>query len=351
MLEVLAPGTMATVQDAGRRGLRHFGISAAGPIDADAMALANALCANPPMAAAIEFAGPGLSVRADRTLRFAVAGADCDIEAGGRRLVAGESHVLEAGETLRLGSPQGAVWAYLAVSGGLDIPPVLGSCATHLRSGLGGLGGRLLRAGDRLGLGADTLVACLRPARPLAGANPAGRDTGPIRVIPGPQDTRFAPEVLKRLTQETFYVTPRRDRMAMVLGGVELPAMGGHDIVSDGTVPGSIQVPGSGLPLVLLAESQTTGGYPKIATIASVDLARLAQMPVDAPVRFVVISRDEGEDLWIAQRRRRDLVLSELVPKPATGLTSEYLLSCNLVGGIAMPEEPTGKDQDMTGGP
>ena len=137
----------------------------------------------------------------------------------------------------------------------------------------------------------------------------------------------------------------------MVLGGVTLPALGGHDIVSDGTVPGSVQVPGSGQPLVLLAESQTTGGYPKIATIASVDLARLAQMPVGAPLRFAAISRDEGEALWIAQRRALDQRLGALRPKPAADLSSEQLLSFDLVGGIAAPEEIIGADLDLTGYP
>lgn len=350
-LDVLSASPMLTVQDAGRLGLRHFGVSAAGPIDPDAMALANALCGNPQMATALEFAGPGCSFRADRPLRFAVAGGDCEIRVQDRRLSAGESHRLAPGETLSLGLPQNAVWGYLAVSGGIDIAPVLGSRATHLRSGLGGMGGRSLRAGDRLALGAQSDAPCLRPAQPLIAANPRGAEGGPIRIILGPQSARFAPEVLARLTQARFTITAQRDRMAMVLGGVELPALGGHDIVSDGTVPGSIQVPGSGLPLVLLAESQTTGGYPKIATIASVDLARLAQMPVGAEICFQVIPRDEGEALWIAQRRKRDLLLQGLMPKSDTALSTEHLLSMDIVGGVAAPMEIMGTDLDDPSAP
>ncbi len=338
-LEILTAGPMLTVQDAGRFGLRHMGVSPAGPIDRAAMALANALVGNAPGAAALEFAGPAGSFRCDRPVRFAVAGADCPIRIDKRVVLAGESHRLNPGETLTVGVPEGTVWAYLAFSGGIATPEVLGSRATHLRSGLGGPEGRALAAGDRLPLGPDEADApCLRPDSRLEGAAPF-RETGPIRLILGPQDGHFAPEIVARLTGCDFTVTPQRDRMAMVLGGTDLPAARGHDIVSDGTVPGSVQVPGSGMPLVLLAESQTTGGYPKIGTVASVDLARLAQMPVGAQVRFALISAEEGEDLWTARQARLRRLLEALVAKPEGVLRSDYLLSCDLVGGFYEPGE------------
>ncbi|WP_145104471.1 biotin-dependent carboxyltransferase family protein [Cereibacter sediminicola] len=335
-LEILTAGPMLTVQDAGRFGLRHMGVSPAGPIDRAAMALANALVGNDPGAAALEFAGPAGRFRCDRPVRFAVAGADCALRIDARTVSPGESHRLNPGETLTVGVPEGAVWAYLAVSGAIASPEVLGSRATHLRSGVGG---RALAAGDRLPLGEDDPEApCLRPGFRLEAAAPF-RETGPIRLILGPQDDHFAPEVIARLTGCDFTVTPQRDRMAMVLGGVELPAERGHDIVSDGTVPGSVQVPGSGLPLVLLAESQTTGGYPKIGTVASADLARLAQMPVGARFRFALISAREGEDLWIARQARLRRLLEGLVARPEGLLRSDYLLSCDLVGGFYAPGE------------
>jgi allophanate hydrolase len=337
-IEVLSAGPMLTIQDAGRFGFRHLGVSAAGPIDAAAMALANALCGNDIGAAALEFAGPGGRFRTTRALRFAVTGGPCDIRVDNRIVAAGESHRLLPGETLSIGVPQGVVWGYMAFSGGIASPVVLGSRSTHLRSGLGGIEGRALRTGDILPLGLDDAAGpCLRPASPLQGASiPCGK--GPIRLILGPQQDYFAPEIIARLTEEEFTVTPQRDRMAMVLGGVELPAMRGHDIVSDGTVPGSVQVPGSGLPLVLLAESQTTGGYPKIATMASVDLARLAQMPVGSTLRFAIITRDEGEELLLAHLRNMRAVLADLVAKPEGDLDSEYLLSCDLIGIFAAEE-------------
>ncbi|TKT69593.1 biotin-dependent carboxyltransferase family protein [Aquamicrobium sp. LC103] len=335
-IEVLSSGPMLTVQDAGRCGLRHLGVSNAGPIDGPAMALANALCGNPVDAAALEFAGPGGSFRSTRAVRFAVTGGLCDIRIEGRPVLASMSHRLNPGEILRVGVPDGVVWGYLAFSGGIAIAPVLGSRSTHLRSGLGGVEGRALRAGDVLPLGPDEIDApCLRSGNTLRGSK-VGE---PIRVILGPQQDYFSAEILERLTTEEFTVTPQRDRMAMVLGGVDMPAAGGHDIVSDGTVPGSIQVPGSGRPIVLLAESQTTGGYPKIATVVSADLPRLAQLPVGTRFRFGIVSRDEGEELWLAHCRNLRATLADLVPKSEGVLRSDYLLSCDLVGGIFCPEE------------
>jgi biotin-dependent carboxylase-like uncharacterized protein len=336
-VEIVSAGPMLSVQDAGRIGMRHLGVSTAGPIDAANMALANALCGNAAGAAALEFAGPAGSFRTKRPIRFSVACAGCDIRIDGRLVSVNESHRLRPGETLIVGVPQGTVWGYIAFSGGIAIPATLGSRSTHLRSGLGGVDGRALRAGDVLPLGEDDEDApCLRPETASRGIV---RRDGPVRVVLGPQNDYFAPEIVKRLSEEEFTITPQRDRMAMVLGGVELPAQRGHDIVSDGTVPGSIQVPGSGLPLILLAESQTTGGYPKIATVISTDLARLAQMPVGAKTRFSIVTRDEGEEILLADRRNMRAVLAGLVAKPEGLLRSEYLLSCDLVGGIFAPEE------------
>lgn len=336
-IDVLSPGPMVSVQDMGRFGLRHMGVSPAGPIDRPSMSLANALVGNLYDAAVLEFAGPAGSFRSTRPVRFAVAGAMCSMRIDQRVVLPGESHLLLPGEILTIGVPDGAIWAYLAFSGGIETPTVLGSRSTHLRNKLGG---RALQAGDTLPLGVDPdeFAPCLRLNVRLKNYG-FGRESGPIRIVPGPQDDYFAPEVFARLTECDFTVSPQRDRMAMVLGNTPLPAIKGHDIVSDGTVPGSVQVPGSGNPLVLLAESQTTGGYPKIGTVASADLARLAQMPVDSRIRFAIVTRDEAEDLWLDHQRRLRQVLAGLIAKPLGILNSEYLLSCDLVGGIFDPEE------------
>lgn len=343
-LHVLNAGPMLTVQDRGRSGLRKFGVSAAGPIDAPALELANALCGNGPDAAALEFAELGGQFKSDTPLHFAISGGDCDIRVGDQRLNAGETYRLNAGDILKVGSLKNVAWGYLAIAGGIQTPPVMGARSTHLRFGLGGLDGRALTSGDLLPL-CDQLpkTRLLYLASSRAGAN-LELNTGPIRIILGPQDDFFAPDILARLTNHTFTVTPQRDRMATVLDGPALPARRGHDIVSDGTVSGAIQVPGSGHPIVLMAECQTTGGYPKIAAIISADLARFAQMPTGSRFHFQVVDRETAE---VAARNRhaalQDL-LAGLMPKITTALSSAYLLSCDLVGGIAAPNDIMGRD-------
>ena len=333
-LRVLAAGPMLSVQDPGRPGLRRFGVSAAGPMDPPAMQLANALCHNPDTAAVLEFAGLGGRFHVTRPALVAVTGGDCDLRIDDRPIAAGESHRLMPGETLVIGALRDAVWGYLGIAGGIVSPPVLGARSTHLRSGLGGLGGRRLIEADVLPLGpASDALPRLRAATPRISSG-----TGPVRVVLGPQHQRFAPEVLARLVTESFIVSAQRDRMAMVLDGARLPAIEGHDIVSDGTVPGAIQVPGSGQPIVLMAEAQTTGGYPKIATVIGADLARLAQMPTGSALRFAAVTRDQAEDIWIAHRRFLRGLREGLRPVPDGAPDTAHLLSCDLVGLFAADE-------------
>ncbi|KQT64040.1 MULTISPECIES: biotin-dependent carboxyltransferase family protein [unclassified Aureimonas] len=310
-LAVHEAGPMVTVQDLGRPGLQHAGVSRAGPMDVPSFRIANALVGNGPAAAGLEFAGVGGRFEATEPVRIAVTGGAVDVRIDRTPIWLWESHVLRPGSMLTIGAMRDAVWAYLAISGGIDTPPVLGSRSTHLRSGLGGHEGRRLVAGDRLPLGQA------EPAPLLALNRPVWRSNRPIRVVKGPQDGRFSPEILRRFLGEPYIVSASRDRMAQVLAGPPLPAAGGHDIVSDGTALGSIQVPGSGQPIVLMAERQTTGGYPKIATLASVDVARLAQTPSGRPVRFAAISQSRAEDLAIEERQVLDEIVAGLAEKPA----------------------------------
>ena len=333
-LRVLAAGPMLSVQDPGRPGLRRFGVSAAGPMDPPAMQLANALCHNPDTAAVLEFAGLGGRFQVTRPVLVAVTGGDCDLRIDDLPIAAGDSHRLMPGETLVIGALRDAVWGYLGIAGGIVSPPVLGARSTHLRSGLGGLGGRRLIEGDVLPLGpaADALPR-LRAATPRVSSG-----AGPVRIVLGPQHQHFAPEVLARLVTESFIVSAQRDRMAMVLDGARLPAIEGHDIVSDGTVPGAIQVPGSGQPIVLMAEAQTTGGYPKIATVIGADFARLAQMPTGSALRFAAVTRDQAEEIWIAHCHFLRGLREGLRPVPDGAPDTAHLLSCDLVGLFAADE-------------
>lgn len=295
-LLVRQAGPMVTIQDPGRPGLLDFGVSGSGPMDAPSMRIANWLVGNDDAHAALEFATVGGTFEVETQVRFAVTGGAVEVSIDGVRQPNWESHELHPGQVLKIGALRNAVWGYLAISGGIATPPVLGSRSTHLRSGIGGLDGKRLEAGARLPLGEQ------RQAPPLMLGQPWIRVPGPIRIVAGPQDSHFDERTWRVFLGGHYAVSPRRDRMAQMLDGPALSAAGGHDIVSDGTVSGSIQVPGSGQPLVLMAERQTTGGYPKIATVASVDMPRLAQMVTGVPFCFRLISQEDAEELLIRQR-------------------------------------------------
>lgn len=302
-------GPMLTVQDLGRAGMLHLGVSGSGPMDSPSMRIANRLVGNQQEQAVLEFAHVGGHFEVTDPVRFAVTGGAIDITVDGERLHGWESYPLLPGQVLKIGAMRDAVWGYLAFSGGIDTPPVLGARSTHLRTGIGGLQGRRLAEGDRLPLG-ETL-----PAPLMALVRPFRRPPGPVRVINGPQGDHFDAAAWRAFLGTGFTISASRDRMAQMLDGPAIRAIAGHDIISDGTVAGSIQVPSSGRPIVLMAERQTTGGYPKIATVASIDLPRLAQAMTGTAVRFKVISRDEAEDLLIAQSQALAVAMSGLEEK------------------------------------
>lgn len=295
-LTIVTPGLMMTVQDRGRLGLLRSGVSRSGPMDPPSFSLANALVGNGENAAALEFAFMGGAFQVSRPAQFAVTGGAVDIRIGDRSVRPWESHRLSSGDIVTIGGMRDAVWGYVAISGGIETAPVLGARATHLRTAIGGVEGRTLVAGDYVVLGE---CSTFLPRR-LTTIWRRGR--GPIRVVAGPQDDYFDRAAWTRFLKTPFSVSNKRDRMAMMLDGPEIPAFKGHDIVSDATLSGSIQVPGSGHPIVLMADRQTTGGYPKIATVSSVDFPRLAQMPRGVPFRFSLIAQDEAEDILLAER-------------------------------------------------
>ncbi|WP_416067319.1 biotin-dependent carboxyltransferase family protein [Rhizobium sp. ZK1] len=309
-LNVQQIGPMATVQDLGRRGLQHAGVSGSGPMDAPSFRIANALVGNEPSSAALEFAGVGGSFTVSRPVRFAVTGGDVDIRLDGMKAYSWESYDLLPGMTLSIGALRDCVWGYLAISGGVNVAPVLGSRSTHLGTGLGGHEGRRLQIGDRLPIGEAGASANLALRQPWR------RDARPIQIVYGPQDDCFSADVQETLLGTLFTVSARRDRMAQMLDGAPIRAAAGHDIVSDGTCPGSIQVPASGRLLVLMAERQTAGGYPKIATVASVDLPRLAQVVSGRAIRFARISQEQAEERLIGERQALRDTLANLVAKP-----------------------------------
>jgi biotin-dependent carboxylase-like uncharacterized protein len=338
-LKVVSPGLMTTLQDLGRPGYQRLGIPVSGALDSVSLRVANLLVGNPPAMGALEIAyqGPTLAVETD-SVRVAWAGgrAPVDIVAGvndasGRRLPPLQSVCLRKGQIVCIGALSGAAVGYLAVEGGFDVAPVLGSQSTFARAGLGGFDGRALRAGDLLWLrnaGAEDREERILPSLILA---PPKR----FRVVLGPQDDYFSERGKRTFLESVYTVSPASDRMGMRLAGPPLEHARGHNIVSDGTAPGSIQVPGNGLPIVLLAERQTTGGYPKIATVISADMPALGRLMPGAEVGFQAVDIAAAE---AAQRQlRADLgAISQRIvtARTAAAIDETMLLSSNVVSGM-----------------
>lgn len=331
-LVVHDPGPLATVQDLGRFGWQRFGVVVAGALDQFAMRAANILVGNPAGTAVIEFAMWGGRYEATAPVRLAVTGGDFRLAVDGRPMPAWHSFVLRAGEVLTIERAPDALRGCLAVAGGLDIAPVLGSRSTHVRSGIGGWHGRALQPGDRIPLlqpaAADAveleLPASARPIRPER-----------IRVVLGPQDAYFGPDAIACLTGEAYTVTPDADRMGYRLAGARIAHLGDNNIVSDGIALGSVQVPGSGQPIVMLADRQPTGGYPKIATVITPDIAAIAQSGPGDRIGFAVVDLARAREL----RREWDERIARLADavRPALAgdrFDSARLLALNLVGGF-----------------
>lgn len=315
-LEIVSPGVLASLQDLGRHGHRRIGVPRSGALEPSWLRIANVLAGAAEDACAIEFflLGPALRA-AGGELRLGLAGdLDAAVERGGTREPVGSwrSVTLAPGDVLHVGPSRPGRVGYVAARG-LVVPAFLGSASTFVRGGargFGGLRGRPLRRGDVLE------VASAASGRERALAAPPPRADGPIRAVPGPQDDHFTEAALAALFGAEYLVTNASDRMGMRLDGPVLshrtPAAA--EIVSDAIVPGAIQVPGNGLPIVLLADCQTIGGYPKIATVASADLPRVASLPPGARVRFGRASVEEAEAAARAREAEVRALLSSIRP-------------------------------------
>lgn len=289
-LIVTAPGTAASIQDRGRFGHRRIGVPWSGTLAPDLLTIANRLVGNQDGAPAIECFSGGQAFTATEAVRVAVAGgAEIEIESGGliRHVPAWQSHRLLAGETLRIRAVQDGRVVLLGVCG-IEVPLVLGSASAHARSGLGG---SWLTAGEHI------LCAAANAAPELQLADPPVPSDAPYRVIAGPQHEHFGAQAWDTFLSGEYRIGQAADRMGMRLEGPTLRHRdaASTDIVSDAIVPGAIQVPGHGQPIVLLADAQTAGGYPKIATVISADLPRLATRKPGETVRFACVDAATGE--------------------------------------------------------
>lgn len=302
-LHLLAPGLQTTVQDLGRWGHQAEGVSVSGAMDPFAHRLANALVGNARGAATLEVTllGPELRIEDERWV--AIAGAEFDVRIDGEP-VRPESPVrAPAGSTLRFGARRSGARAYVAIEGGVDVSPLLGSRATHVQSGMGGWQGRALRRGDTIPLG--PAHRAFTPARRAPGRRTTPEMHAPavLRVLPGPQDDRFAGNAMDVLTSAPYRVGEDSNRMGFRLAGPALAHLDAADIVSDATPLGALQVPGSGQPVLLMADRQTTGGYAKLATVISADIPVAAQLAPGDMIAFRICSRADAFAALVARER------------------------------------------------
>ena len=300
-VSVIKAGMLTTVQDAGRWGYQARGVPVAGPMDPVSHRLANALVGNVRGAALLEVTliGPELEFEDERVV--AMTGAQFDLWLDGRPAPSHAPFVVCAGSRLKFGARQLGARAYLAISGGIAVPEMLGSRSTHLVSAMGGVGGRALIAGDRLPLGDPSPQGpALAPHDPIA---PLPDRHALLRVLPGPQVDYFTVDALDALQSAPYTIAGNSDRMGFRLHGPRLTHARGADIISDATPLGVLQVPASGQPILLMADRQTTGGYPKIATVIAADMAVAGQLAPNDTITFAVCTRAEAIKALIAQER------------------------------------------------
>jgi biotin-dependent carboxylase-like uncharacterized protein len=321
-LEILAGGLQTTVQDLGRFGYRHLGVGVAGALDGYSARVANLLAGNPENSAVLEIALQGPRLRFQHAARVAITGADIDAQAGGIA-IPGWRHVdLPAGCELVLGPCRRGARAYLAIAGGVQVNNVLGSASTDLRAGFGGLDGRCLTAGDVLALGdtssilgaADQPSGCWKPAAISAEVaeptiahwwlNPEPdlnfNHEIPIHLLSG----RDAVAPATALCSNSYRVSAQSNRQGLRLQGLELKLADNRERLSEPVAPGTVQLPPDGQPIVLLAEAQTIGGYPRIGHVIAADLPRLAQLRPGDTLHFEMIDTTDAHALACAQRHR-----------------------------------------------
>jgi len=302
-------GFLTSVQDLGRTGFRQFGVSTSGALDSFALRVANLLVGNDEGAAGIEITLGGLQLRFEDERIVAWSGGEFDVQIGSRALPAGHVAHLQGGDELKFGRAQIGCRCWLAISGGIDVPHVLRSRSADLRANFGGLEGRALRDEDVIPLskwpGSPTPATAISSwSAPHDWVSPARR--GPLlRFIRGIDWERFNASTLQRFTSEAFPVSPDSDRMGVRFDGSELKREVETDLISEAVAPGTIQVPPSGKPILLLGDCQTIGGYPKIAHVITVDLGIAAQLRAGDGVRFFEVSLQDAHRLLL--ERERDL--------------------------------------------
>jgi len=305
-IEILAPGLLTSVQDGGRHGSRALGVRVGGAADAHSLRTANLLAGNDPDAAALEITLSGPTLRLQRAATIALCGATIDAHADGIALPGWRPIALPDGCTLTLGACRRGARAYLAFDGGIDVPVVLGSRSTDLRGGFGGHAGRALRTGDALPLGKSRAAIASTGAPRIASwwidadSDLDFADSIAVRVLPG-KDAMHPADALH--TQD-YAIDAASDRQGLRLRGTALRLADAHERISEPVVPGTVQLPPDGQPIVLLADAQTVGGYPRIGHVIAADLPRLAQRRAGQRLHFIPIDQAEAQRANAEQRAR-----------------------------------------------
>lgn len=310
MLKILKSGMQTTVQDLGRFGYQKYGVIASGAMDPYALRVANLLAGNGENAAALEITLTGPSIRFEKDLFIAICGGDLSPKIDGQDAGMWRTIAVRKGQTLAFGQPLSGCRSYLAVSGGIAVPEVMNSKSTYLRAEIGGFHGCALKNGD------EVQVNPLSPEREAALKNAANGETDwltpplrysgqpVIRMMKGRQFNLFNEESKKRIFTDFFSVSSNSDRMGYRLEGTKLSLEKAAELISEAVAFGSIQVPADGNPIVLLADRQTTGGYPKIGQVASVDLPLISQLKPGDRLCFKEVSLQEAQRLYIEQEEK-----------------------------------------------
>ncbi|MBT3070799.1 biotin-dependent carboxyltransferase family protein [Rhodomicrobium sp. Az07] len=337
-LTIVEPGFAATIQDRGREGWQRFGVPVSGALDPEALAAANILAGNAPDSAAIEVMGAGLRLRVDaESVTLAVAGCAAPVRIERERAPSSaeplRSFMAHRGEVLRFPPPKNGAVYYIAAAGGFAISAVLGSRSTYTRARLGGIEGRVLRAGDA--------IALMRGTAP--GAPPLlldARFDAPekLRVMRGPNADYFTERAFDSLLGAAYTVAPASDRMGLRLEGTALDRAKPGEVSPQGTTAGALQVPPDGQPILLLPDRQTTGGYPRIATVIGADIAAAGRLAAGMAVRFAEVGREEAVAVLKARAEWLAALASCLRPAPDHAITAERLLGENLIGGVTSGE-------------
>lgn len=301
MIEIITPGILTTVQDFGRVGVMKNGFTQNGAMDRYSMTVANRLCGNCDSAPVLEMTVLGVTARFTQDTVICVSGADFGAKINDKPIKRNKAYKINNGDILSMGAAKSGMRAYLAVAGGIVGEYVFGSASTNLKFAFGGHFGKKLQSGDVLSIG--------------TGAFPLGEidkweipeseysKDAQLRVVLGPQNEMFTDEDIRLFLSQEYEVTVQSDRMGIRLSGEPLKSKNGMDIISDGIVFGSVQVPNSGEPIILMADHQTTGGYAKIATVISVDLPRASQLSAGNTVRFKSVTVEEAEQEAKKQKR------------------------------------------------